>query len=240
MAFKRSSNSAGGLQATFDSGTPAQKAAFRASVSGAPVVADFAELLAVASPTAGAQRRVAAPVVPGGVPYTDWVYDGTRWLLDGPQDLFVGLTPTVGVAGTSEQILRQWRLPAGLLESLRYLSCWWLSAKSGTTDAVTLRARLGVAGSSADASIAGANTGMSAGVRTYAYDLCGFAASPTTWRAMSTVPWGGMISGASGTIAYPFDVTIPAVNSGLYLSLCMAMSGGTDVPSIPHAVIRGG
>lgn len=34
MAFKRSSNSAGGLQATFDSGTPAQKAAFQASVSG--------------------------------------------------------------------------------------------------------------------------------------------------------------------------------------------------------------
>lgn len=35
MAFKRSSNSAGGLQAAFDSGTPAQKAAFQASVSGA-------------------------------------------------------------------------------------------------------------------------------------------------------------------------------------------------------------
>lgn len=33
MAFKRSSNSAGGLQGTFDSGTPAQKAAFQASVS---------------------------------------------------------------------------------------------------------------------------------------------------------------------------------------------------------------
>lgn len=34
MAFKRSSNSAGGLQAAFDSGTPDQKAAFQASVSG--------------------------------------------------------------------------------------------------------------------------------------------------------------------------------------------------------------
>lgn len=34
MAFKRSSNSAGGLQAAFDSGTAAQKAAFQASVSG--------------------------------------------------------------------------------------------------------------------------------------------------------------------------------------------------------------
>lgn len=33
MAFKRSSNSAGGLQVAFDSGTPAQKAAFQASVS---------------------------------------------------------------------------------------------------------------------------------------------------------------------------------------------------------------
>lgn len=33
MAFKRSSNSAGGLQAAFDGGTAAQKAAFRASVS---------------------------------------------------------------------------------------------------------------------------------------------------------------------------------------------------------------
>lgn len=34
MAFKRSSNSAGGLQAAFDSGTAGQKAAFQASVSG--------------------------------------------------------------------------------------------------------------------------------------------------------------------------------------------------------------
>lgn len=38
MAFKRSSNSAGGLQATFDSGTPAQKAAFQSSVSGAVAI----------------------------------------------------------------------------------------------------------------------------------------------------------------------------------------------------------
>lgn len=240
MGFTLNSNSLAGLQGVYDGGTPAQKAQFQSSVSGAPVVADFAELLAVASPTAGAQRRVAAPVIPGGVPYTDWVYDGTRWLLDGPQDLFVGLTPTVGVAGTSEQILRQWQLPAGLLGSLRYLSCWWLSAKSGTTDAVTIRVRLGAAGSLADASIGGGNPGMSAGTRTYASDLCGFAASPTTWRAMSTMPWSGMISGASGTLAYPYQVTIPTVNSGLYLSLCMVMAGGTDVPSIPHVVIRGG
>ena len=35
MAFKRSSNSAGGLQTAFDSGTPAQKTAFQSSVSGA-------------------------------------------------------------------------------------------------------------------------------------------------------------------------------------------------------------
>lgn len=35
MAFKRSSNSAGALQAAFDSGTPTQKAAFQSSVSGA-------------------------------------------------------------------------------------------------------------------------------------------------------------------------------------------------------------
>lgn len=240
MGFTLNSNSLAGLQGVYDGGTPAQRAAFQSSVSGVPVVADFAALLAVASPTAGVQRRVAAPVIPGGVPYTDWVYDGTRWRLDRPQDIFVGLTPTVGVAGTSEQILRQWRLPAGLLESLRYMSCWWLSAKSGTTDAVTLRVRLGAAGSSADASIAGGNTGMSAGTRTYASDLCGFADSPTTWRAMSTLPWGGMIPGASGAVAYPFDATIPTVNSGLYLSLCMAMGGGTDVPSIPHVVIRGG
>ena len=240
MGFTLNSNSLAGLQTVFDGGTAAQRATFQSSVSAAPVVADFAELLAVASPTAGVQRRVAAPVIPGGVPYTAWVYDGTRWRLDGQQELFVGLTPAIGVAGTSEQILRQWLLPAGLLASLRYMSCWWLSAKSGTTSAVTMRTRIGVTGSLADTSITGANTAMSAGTRTYAYDLCGFAAAPTTWRIISTVPLVGMISGASGAVAYPFDATIPTVNSELYLSLCMVMSGGTDVPSIPHAVIRGG
>lgn len=58
MAFKRSSNSAGGLQAAFDSGTAAQKAAFQASVSGAWLAANPAtanRILAPAS-TVGTQR----------------------------------------------------------------------------------------------------------------------------------------------------------------------------------------
>lgn len=63
MAFKRSSNSAGGLQATFDSGTPAQKAAFRASVSGDAAPEKLAAKLAAARIGGTKQVRPTPPAI---------------------------------------------------------------------------------------------------------------------------------------------------------------------------------
>lgn len=72
MAFKRSSNSAGGLQATFDSGTAEQKAAFQASVSGGGIV--------VAAPSALGWDQAAYPLNITLSRYRDGLPHGTSGL----------------------------------------------------------------------------------------------------------------------------------------------------------------
>lgn len=58
MAFKRSSNSAGGLQGVFDGGTPAQKAAFQTSVSGGVITDAQAQSGSPAGSAIGELRRI--------------------------------------------------------------------------------------------------------------------------------------------------------------------------------------
>lgn len=82
MAFKRSSNSAGGLQVAFDSGTAEQKAAFQASVSGAVVYRLPVRYSMIGTSTARAEMgRITIPreQLPPGAYIKGWAqFAGTR------------------------------------------------------------------------------------------------------------------------------------------------------------------
>lgn len=67
MAFKRSSNSAGGLQAAFDSGTAAQKAAFQASVSGYRILHCSTNITTSSATGAATTNALASFVLPAGM-----------------------------------------------------------------------------------------------------------------------------------------------------------------------------
>jgi len=214
-------------------------AEIQALVSGVGVVVGFDALLSISSPTAGMRFRVVAPVIPGGVPHTQWIHDGSLWRLDGTQDLLVDFTPAVGVTGTAEQFLKSWLLPAGLLASLRYVSIYTVFAKSGTTDAVTLsRLRVGSAGSASDTTV-GASAGFTAANRQFPLDFQAEFPAATTWRQIGSGTNGRAV-GVATTVPYPSNVTIPSTAGALYASLTMQMAGTTDVPTVARAIISGG
>lgn len=170
--------------------------------------------------------------------------DGTYWRLDGPQDLRVDFTPGTGIAGTTEQFLKQWSAPAGLLTALRYFSIKVLWAKSGTTDAVTnCRLRLGTTGTASDASLANGVI-ISPAHRSGATETILYPASSTQLRyvARGSSSSGTMtgFNGGASIDPYPNNITVANTDSNsLILSASIQMAGSTEVPTIAHLIVTG-
>ena len=216
-------------------------AEIQSSVSGYVAVATFQDLLAArATAVAGRKFVCAAPVIQGGLQFSRWVYDGTEMRLDGPQDFLVDLAPAVGVLGTSEQFLRKYLLPAGLLQVLRYTQVRFIFAKSGVTDAMSaIRMRIGTAGTSADLAVIG-DTALTAPNRQRSIESVFSFPDANTLRFQLTQVAGFGGTAVNGT-AYPQQSTIAAgYGSALYLSLTAQMAGSTDVPSSPSIIITVG
>lgn len=212
--------------------TPVQATAFQSLVSEYGTLAD---LLAVASPGAGQRARVAGAVIPGGTPYTAWIYDGALWRLDTQQSLLDDVATVTGVTGTTEQVLRPMLLPAGLLPLLRRIEVAWTMTRSGTTDALTTRVRLGSAGTAVDTQLAqDANLN---GSRSRGYQHIGSALNATTWRQVHNGVNGWGLA-TNTTTAAPLDTTVSNMAGALYLSLTAQMGGSTDTPTLSALAIR--
>ena len=211
------------------------------SVSGGgfqPDVADFAALLALSSPAAGDRRRTVAPVTSGGTPYLRWVHDGALWRLDGPQLLIADLVPTTGVAGTSEQNLKQILLPANFWPSVRYFVMWVVSAKTGTTDAWTsIRLRMGSNGGAGDVAVCSSVSGQASG-RQYGVQFEGFTPTATTFQPIFGGQGFGLPVGGTVGVAHPAQTTIPGISGAVHLSLSTQMAGATDTPSIVRVILE--
>lgn len=207
---------------------------------GISTAADFAALLALPSPVAGQRARTAAAVITGGVPYVRWVYDGALWRLDGPQDLIADFTPAAGVTGTTEQTLKVFSIPAGLLLSTRYFCVKVLLAKSGSTDTFTAQIRLGVNGNFTDTSLL-SWSGLAGASRTAVLESNLLANTSTSIRSVSLGTRINSFSSATTSAAYPFDTTgLPNMGTlGVSLSIGAVMSGSTDSPTVAHVIFTG-
>ena len=223
-------------QKGFDAGTAAQKAAFQASVSGD--VLNFSALASIISPTPGQRARVVAPVMSGGLPYTNWFYDGAVWRLAGVQDLFVDASPSVGIASTAEQILKQVTVDPGVLLALRYFTIRTVVAKSGITDAMSVfRIRCGANGTISDLTLL-ADTALTAANRQRANELPLFATSPTVVRHY-TNGFGGGTAQSLTSQAYPAQATVASMLSAVKISFSAQMAGTTDTPVAASVIISG-
>jgi hypothetical protein len=192
-------------------------------------VADWAALLAVASPTVGRAYTVLAAVCTGGVTGTQWQWSGALWRPAGRQVVFDLPAQVNGVSGgtTAAQILSAPLFAAGVLRGCRHI---WLSAKDGTNfvgdpNQRNLIFRIGSAGTASDLVIGGFGSAGSTTsqnyinrfkptdnttIQTFHADgvrVLGNAYSPTDWGS-------GNLGGDVATALTVSDLTTTA----LYLS----------------------
>lgn len=238
MAFKRSSNSAGGLQATFDSGTPAQKAAFQASVSGYGRTSG-AWGSRPASAAAG-DEYLATDLGTAGVLFR-WSASLSMWRLANDCLLYVRDTAVAGTTGGGVQVLAQVNIPAGLLTAVGRWSFQHVLGKSGTTDACTnVSIRLGVAGASPDALIVSLANPMAAANRSFASETLlrritntsvAGAGNGTQLTSFSGGGSGGIVGAAVG---------VPDMSTtALIMSLSVTMAGTSDAPTSHLVYLQG-
>jgi hypothetical protein len=206
-------------------------------VRGSPVyVGTWANRPAAASFAAGSVMWITDL---GAGQYTTWRTNGVSWNLTGPQDFLFDLTPSVGVTGTSEQILKQYTFQAGLLQALRCFSVKVLLSKSGSTDIATLQLRLGTAGTTSDQSLL-STSNLTAVNLSYTIEYLGAATSATQIRRVGTQTGLSAFPNTATGTAYPQNTTVSDVSANaMILSGSITMNGSTNTPTLGHMIITG-
>ena len=176
-------------------------------------------------PAAGVASRVAF-VSNAGTKGSFWYDDGTRWKpLNGIATLAT-LDATTASIANSETIVLQTLIPAGLLKPGDRIRVYGTATKSGTTDAATIRWRLGTAGTTADTQIFTSGI-MSTAQRYWAGIYENRLESNTSTQQLVTGTFYGY-SGASATaLLAPVTISSAAANN-LYFSVSILSTGATD------------
>ena len=238
MAFKRSSNSAGGLQAAFDSGTPTQKAAFQSSVSGYRRTRGAWDSRP-ASAAAG-DEYLATDLGTAGVLFR-WSASLSMWRLANDCLLYARDADVVGRPGGGEQVLAQVNIPAGLLPAVGRWSFQHVLGKSGATDACTNASiRLGVAGASPDALIVSPATPMTAANRSFASETMLRRITDTSVAGAGNGTRLTSFSGGGSAGIIGSAVSVPDMSTtALIMSLSVTMAGTTDTPTSHLVYLQG-
>lgn len=219
------------------------------SVPSALTATQLAQLVSGASSTWAARgsgsvvgeiKRITDVGPTGG---TRMMWDGTYWRLIAPLDIIFDTTLATGTASTSEQILKQATIPAGLLRAGRTFVIRTVWAKDGTTDAYSnARIRIGAAGTTADALLWNIAL-LTAGNRSGATDLWLFPSSATQLRvfANQNIGTNAIVSWPNGgsAVAYPTNTTISDIDANaLVVSASVQMAGTSNLGQVAHLAVE--
>lgn len=174
----------------------------------------------------------------GGGTWFQWDGANNRWVLSFTKDIIFDTTAAPGVASISEQFLKQYTIPAGLLMALRSWSIKVVAYKSATTETQTLRVRLGSAGNATDANLGAAATHTS---RSFALERQFFCPDNTTVRALAGQAFtAAQWSNSSLNTAYPQNVTVPDMSTtDLFLTISVTQSAAVEIPGVAHVILTG-
>ena len=151
-------------------------------------------------------------------------------------DFIADFSLSAGVASATEQIIKQYTLPPGLLGLAAWFKLNVLWAKTGTTDTSTVRMRLGTTGTVADTSVWTAS--LAAANRTGPTSSAFFASSSTQLRLLTAAFATGFEAGAFSANPYPNNITVSdMLSNSLIMSLTQTPSGATDTPQIAHVIL---
>lgn len=166
------------------------------------------------------------------------MWNGTYWRLVARTFLSFDTTLASGTASTSEQIIKQVTLPAGILRAGSVLTLLALFAKDGVTDAMTAaRMRIGTAGTTSDAQIYSSNV-LGTSSRQLAIPTPLFVSSATQLRVLSQASTL-TFSGAATSTAYPTNIAVSDVDANAFiLSATTQMAGTTNLGQVAHLLVE--
>ena len=198
------------------------------STDAAREVSTYASLPAAAG--CGGQLRRVSDIGPSGYGSL-WCCTGARWSpLNGRCNLAMA-TPLSGIA-TSETIVLQALIPAGVLKAKDMIRLWFSLNKSGTTDSCTHRVRVGTAGTTADTQLWSGNV-LGAGNQSGGWITeLGLVSATSIQRNGQGGLTVGSYSVASNTAAAAAVAISSADSNALYVSLSILSSGATDTVSL--------
>jgi hypothetical protein len=167
------------------------------------------------------------------------MWDGTYWHLIGATDVIQNFTLATGTTGTSEQILKQITLPAGLLRLCRICIIRMEAAKDGTTDAATaVKVRLGAAGTTSDTQLM-TSSNLSAPSRVYLSETWITPTSATNVRLASVTNGTRGWPDTGVTTAFPVDITVADLDvNPLIVSFTVTMAGSTNSAQMAHCIVH--
>jgi len=163
--------------------------------------------------------------------------NGVRWKPYNNMAALSVLGSRVTMSGTSEVILAQVAIPAGLVKDYDNLWVRQSLSKTGTTEIATLRLRLGTAGTTADTTI-WTNASMAGTSVSIGYDLMFKRNSATTITKTGSGSTMTPLAGAS-TAAYASAVTVPNMDSSdVVLSLTCTSSNTAETFALEDFVLE--
>lgn len=164
--------------------------------------------------------------------YSQWICLSSVWRLVSNAQLLFSYATVLGAATTSEQILQQLSIPAGLITSLRRMQVYYLASKSGATDAATsTQLKLGISGTTADQSVYATASWVST-TRQVSGGVNFLARSATSFAFASAAQNAAVDAIATATSAFPITFSVSNMNTNnLILSLTATMAGTSDTPS---------
>ena len=193
----------------------------------------WANIPAASTVSAGTQWRVTDIGSAGSI----WVSDTVRWRPLGGRVILARLGAQVSGIDTNETIPLQALIPAGSWQTYDTILTWATLNKTGTTNSLTARIRVGTAGTTSD-TLVDSYSAMSAGQRAGGTILPTKLLSATSaQRTGSGTAGTSGFGGGSAVVASAVTITSAAAND-LYISLGLLMSGATDTGAIDDGWIE--
>lgn len=163
-----------------------------------------------------------------------WRSNGTIWRPTDARILLHRISAPDSLPAGAEGIREQVQIPAGVLITGSWISTDLVAQKSGTSELMSARLRLGTAGTTADQAIASLPALLTSTNRVTSARMDARIASDTTakvWVIGSQTPYGV-------TTALPTTPTISSVSgNALYLSFTTAFSASTETGTLENLSI---
>lgn len=168
-----------------------------------------------------------------------WVSDGTYWRPLGKQTIVLDVTRVAGAASTSEQFLKQFTFPAGMLRGCRAVNIVGLASKTGLVDIIRIRHRMGTAGTSADTTILDTSGVMPAATRQAHSNMLITPVSDTAVAFLLSTQNMGMYTSGATTTAYGTTFTVGnMVTNPIIVSITYTPAGTTDTVTAENIIIE--